>query len=104
MCNHTKILQIALYMLLTSIVLTSCITERYRENHKNKLSKKAERAENFLAEQAIDITQENIQNKDKKEKKTRKRLQKQQEEINEANAKENSKKNTKMQHLNFRFY
>ncbi len=94
----------ALLMLLAGFLLPSCITERYRENNKNKLSKKAERAENFLAEQAIDITQENIKNKDKKEKKTRKRLQKQQQEINEANAKEKNDKNTRMQHLNFRFY
>lgn len=75
------------YILLLFVTVSSaCQRERYRKDRTNKLTRKAKKAQHYLAEQAKEITQENIAEKDVISKRNRKRQLKEQERLNELNA------------------
>lgn len=85
-------------------MLGSCNGERYRTDRKNKLTKKAKIASDYLANQAVEITQQNIDTRQTNEKSARRALNKQQSELNEANAKTSKVKKQKKHAGNFKFY
>jgi hypothetical protein len=81
-----KIIKAGLLSLVLALILISCNRERYREDRKNKMTRRAKVASNYLSAQAVKLTQENIKNKESLEKKSVKRKAKMQEELNELNA------------------
>ncbi|MBO9699086.1 MAG: hypothetical protein J7604_02690 [Sporocytophaga sp.] len=89
---------------LVSFFFTTCQSERYRKDRKNKLSKHTIKASDYLAKQAIALTQENIENRENTEKKDRKRQEKLQKELNEANKRTSKVAPVKKHKGNFKFY
>jgi len=89
---------------LVSFIFTTCQSERYRKDRKNKLSKHTVKASDYLAKQAIELTQENIENRESKEKKDRRRQEKLQRELNEANKRTSKVVPIKKTKGNFKFY
>jgi Tfp pilus assembly protein PilF len=81
-----KIIKAVLVSLVVVMILSSCSRERYREDRKNKMTRRAKIASNYLAAQAIKLTQENIKDKASTEKKSIKRKEKMQDELNKLNA------------------
>ena len=59
------------------------------------MTKKAKVASDYLANQAVELTQENIDNKESTEKSTHKRKRKQQKELNELNNRSKVKESKK---------
>ena len=55
------------------ILLISCQSVRYRHDNKNRMTKKAEKAMTFLSDQAVEITQDNIDHRDQKDKESNKK-------------------------------
>jgi len=86
------------------LCLFACTGERYREDKKNKLTRRAQIANDYLANQAVELTKENNENRDKNSRKSRKNLVKQQKALNEANSNTSKVKPTKKHSGNFRFY
>jgi hypothetical protein len=91
-------------MLMVSSSFCSCERERYRQDRKNRLSKHTIKASDYLAKQAIELTQENIDNRESTEKKDRKRQEKLQKELNEANKRTSKVAPEKKHKGNFKFY
>jgi glutamate-1-semialdehyde aminotransferase len=81
-----KIIKAGILSLVLLLILFSC-SERYRKDRKNKMTRRAKIASNYLSAQAVKMTQENIKDKESVEKKNVKRKAKLQEELNELNAK-----------------
>jgi hypothetical protein len=81
-----RIIKAGLLSIVLVLILTSC-KERYRTDRRNKMTRRAKVASNYLSAQAVKMTQENIKNKETTEKKNVKRKEKMQEELNELNAK-----------------
>lgn len=95
------------YLLLGLFVLTilvSCQKEQYRKDRRNRLTKHAKKSSDYLANQSIELTQNNIAKRDVTDKKARKRLEKHQEELNEANQRTSKVKPAKKHRGNFKFY
>ena len=78
-------ISIVLYILLATTILQSCNVERYRRNHKNKLTTRAKKSQHYLSKQAKNITAKNIKNKDAKFKESEKRQTNLQADLNELN-------------------
>lgn len=91
-------------ILLVASGLASCQSERYRKDRKNKMTKHAKKASDYLANQSIELTQNNIEKRKVTDRKSRKRLEKKQKELNEANQRSSKVKAAKKQNLNFKFY
>ncbi|WP_037573878.1 hypothetical protein [Sporocytophaga myxococcoides] len=89
---------------LASLLFTACQSERYRKDRKNKLSKHTIKASDYLAKQAIELTQGNIENRENTEKKDRKRQEKLQKELNEANKRTSKVAPVNKHKGNFKFY
>lgn len=84
--------QIAIFILLiTSLIMQSCNSERYRRDRRNKMSTRAKNSQHYLSKQAKQITAKNIKGKDAKFKEAEKRKAKQQEDLNELNRPKNRK-------------
>ena len=83
---------------------SSCQKEQYRKDRKNKLTKHAKKSSDYLANQSIELTQNNIAKREVTDKKARKRLEKHQEELNEANQRTSKVKPLKKHRGNFKFY
>ncbi|HTF81669.1 MAG TPA: hypothetical protein VL947_08085 [Cytophagales bacterium] len=66
------------------LALASC-TREYNAKHITKVPQKVEKSDDYLARQAVDITDDNIDRKDLKAKKRDKRTQKEQDRLNELN-------------------
>ena len=81
-----KIIKAGFLSLVLVLILCSCNRERYREDRKNKMTRRAKIASNYLAAQAVKLTQENIKDKESTEKKSVKRKEQMQEELNKLNA------------------
>jgi glutamate-1-semialdehyde aminotransferase len=81
-----KIIKAGILSLVLLLIWFSC-SERYRKDRKNKMTRRAKIASNYLSAQAVKMTQENIKDKESVEKKNVKRKAKLQEELNELNAK-----------------
>lgn len=99
-----RVLKIALVHIAFALLFSACQNERYRKDRKNKLTKHADKASDYLADQAVTMTQENIENKNTTSKKSRKRLEKQQKELNEANNRASKVKPLKKHGGDFKFY
>jgi hypothetical protein len=101
-----SVMTIVLFVLYFFIALCflSCAKERYRADRKNKMTKRATIANDYLANQAVDLTQGNIEKRKSTDKVARKKLEQQQKELNEANAKTSKVKKPKMHPGNFKFY
>lgn len=82
----------------------SCQTERYRTDRRNRLTKKAEQASDYLAKQSIELTQENIENKEKNRRRARRRLERLQRALNELNAQSKKEKTKGSHQVEFKFY
>lgn len=83
MINKAKWYVASLLLLLLAL---SCYKEQYKKDRKNKMTRRAKIASNYLANQAIELTQENIENKDVTARKAEKRKKRQQKELNELNS------------------
>lgn len=90
-------------VLLGLLLISSCAKERYRRDRRNRLTKHAQKASDYLQNQAIELTQENIRNRSATEKKAIKRKNKQQAELNALNARSKIK-NSKKHSGNFTLY
>lgn len=90
--------------ILISIFFFSCQSERYRKDRKNRLTRHAEKASDYLANQSIELTQEDIDNRKVTDRKSRKRLERHQKELNEANQRTSKVKPAKKHKGNFKFY
>jgi septin family protein len=99
-----RVLKIALVHIALVLLFSACQSERYRKDRENKLTKHADKASDYLADQAVTMTQENIKNRNTTEKKSRKRLEKQQKELNEANNRASKVKPLKKHRGDFKFY
>lgn len=98
-------IHITLFILVLSYVLvSSCQSERYRTDRKNQMTKKQQAKNNFASNQAIELTQENIENRDVNKKAARRRTELMQEQLNELNEKDSKVKKNKKHSGNFRFY
>lgn len=97
-------LRLLIVIILISMFFFSCQSERYRKDRKNRLTRHAEKASDYLANQSIELTQENIDNRKVTVRKSRKRLEKHQQELNEANQKTSKVKPAKKHKGNFKFY
>jgi hypothetical protein len=73
------------FLSLVIALMFSC-SERYRKDRRNKMTRRAKIASNYLSAQAVKMTQENIADKESVEKKNIKRKDKMQEELNKLNA------------------
>lgn len=94
-----------IYVCVISILLcSSCFSERYRTDRRNRLTEKQKVQNDFHANQAVELTQENIENRDVNKKAARKRNTVIQEQLNELNAKESKVKPAKKHSGNFKFY
>jgi hypothetical protein len=81
--------------ILLALCLSSCQRERYRTDKKNQLSKETKIANDYLAVQAIEMTQENIEKKESRTKASIKRKNKEQAELEALNSKGKTKKGNK---------
>ncbi len=92
---RTSMFKIIICCSLLLIGITSCMEKQYKSGGGySKLSKKAARANDYLAEQAGDIAKKNLDNNDTRFKKSRKRLEKEQNQRNEENTKKVAKAHT----------
>ena len=62
-------------------ILTSCYKETYKQDRNNKLSGKAERANDFHAKQAQKITRENLEDREKEMDKAHKKREQDQRKM-----------------------
>lgn len=99
-----RVFKTVVVLIALALLFSSCQSERYRKDRKNKLTKHADKASDYLANQAVEMTQENIKNRKTTDKKSRKRLEKQQKELNEANNRASKVKPLKKHRGNFKFY
>jgi pyruvate/2-oxoacid:ferredoxin oxidoreductase beta subunit len=101
----TKMIKAGLLSFVLVLMLCSCSRERYREDRKNKMTRRAKVASNYLSAQAVKLTQENIKDKESIEKKNIKRKDKMQEELNKLNASNKVKITKKKEHTGkFKIY
>ncbi len=68
------------------------------------MTKKAEKAMTFLSDQAVEITQENIEHRDEKVKKATKRAKRREKELKELNENTSKVKRKEDEQVEFKFY
>lgn len=71
-------------MIVTVMAISSCARE-YNAKHITKVPDKVEKASDYLSRQAVEITDENIDQKDVKMKRRDKRSKEEQDRLNELN-------------------
>lgn len=86
------------------LLLFSCQRDRYRHDNKNRMTKEAKTATTFLSDQAVELTQDNIDHRDQKVKKATKRAKKEQKELNELNENTSKVKRKGNEEVEFKFY
>ena len=97
--------QTFLYLSFLFVLLfSSCQKDRFRSDSKNRMTRKATIANDYLANQSIEITQSNIEKREVTDKKSRKKLARQQKELNEANQSSSKVKKPKRHSGNYKFY
>ena len=99
--------RLILFLVFNGIILfsfSSCQKEQYRKDRGNKMTKKSKIASDYLANQAVDLTQDNIEKRGQTEKKSRKELIKKQRELNSANETSSKVKKGKKHSGNYKFY
>lgn len=100
---HIKLLITTFFLAFLVISSSGCHTNRYAIEKKQEAEEeKPGKSKDYLAEQAREITQENIKKRDKRVKKSTKRAKKQQEALNKQNKK--SSKVKPDEEVEFKFY
>jgi len=94
---------IIIYSLL-SIAFTSCQKGRYQKDRKNKLSKSVKKADDFIAKQAIKITQDNNEDRAVEVEKSLNKLKRDQKELKAAGKKIRKNKESPKFSGDFKFY
>jgi hypothetical protein len=93
-----------IYIIFSFLLCISCTKEQYKTDNKNKMTKKESYASDYLAKQAVELTQENMKNRETNEKAAIKRNSKEQERLNNLNEKSSKVKKSKKHSGNFAIY
>ncbi len=102
--KQQRIIPILTGFLIIMGILFSCQKSRYQKDKMNKLSKHTKKADDFIAKQSIEITQNNIEERENEVEKSMKKLQRDQKELKAAAKKRKKEKESPKHNGDFKFY